>query len=561
MEEAWAAEAAAREAARAQQQRPAGFDAQSEFEPVGRTGSSAAPTLTPTAEPPASEAPVTSARALAAQAAPATPALRELRTATYELEQAATARTAADQELGRQLNRLGPSLTPEQRTDFSQRYRQQNAAIYQREEQAAQRVSSLLREHGDELRQSLSTPEGARTVSRGLAALADSPRAPEALEFARDVAARGGPAAENLLRAPNFARDVLERGLPNVAGTLLARGTDVMEVQREVMRLATPFLPAATGGVQAQRVLTEAQALASGNMDAIRNLATRWNESSTGMRMLAGAGFAIAFNGARSSIANGQPMAQQVEAIARAGQSGAELLSNGLRGMLTGARAAQSATALARLAPGIGLVANAASLVHNSSQFMETRNAGFAVAATGDAIATLGSAIGSFPITAVPGAAVNALGQVISAAGDLTANYIAHRRSADQQVQQLEAGGMNPAAARALVDNPAAGRNLAAQGLSPQQIQELAGARPDLFTRPGELRVFSEAARNLGMSPQQLQSTLQSLSTRELMQLVPGLAQGRTPAQHRAFLESLSALGDRVSPSSQAAIRALLGRS
>lgn len=569
MEEAWAAEAAAREAARLQhqQQRAAGFPEDSEFESVGRgraggrSGGAVTGAGLPPAPPPPSEAPAVPARTLAAEAARGSPALREFSSATRELEQARTARDSADQELGRQLSRLGPGLTSEQMTDFSQRYRQQHAAVYQREQAAADRVSGLLQSSGDELRRAASTPEGARTVARGLAALADSPRAPEALEFARNVAAHGGPAAESLLRAPNFARDVLERGLPNVAGTLIARGMELQDVQREVMRLATPFLPAGTAGAQANRLLTEAQSLASGNMDAIRNMTTRWNDSSTGARMLAGAGLVIAANSARASVANGQPMAQQIEAIARAGQSGAELFSNMVRGTLTGARGAQTATALARLAPGIGLVANAASLVHNGSRFMETRNPGFAVAATGDAIATLGSAIGSFPITAVPGAAVNALGQIISNAGDLTANYIAHRRSAEDQMRHLEANGMSRVAAQALVDNPAAAHQLSRQGFSPQQIQELAGARPDLFTRPADLQVLGETARNLGLPPERALTAMRALSTRETSLVTSGLAQARTPEAQRAFLNDLLAVGaDRFSPMAQAALRQLLER-
>ena len=555
MEEARAADAAAREAARALQPRPTGFTGASAFEPL----TARSPPSAPATPAPQDASALTSPRALAAEAQSGAPAQRELRAATQELERAQQGRQQADQELVRRLARVAAGLTPEQTHSFSQQNRQQHAAVYERETQAAERAATVLRERGAELRQGAETPEGARTVGRGLSALAQSPRAVEALQFAGQVVSGGGAAAQNLFATTNFGRDVLERGLPAAAGVLAGRGAEAAELAREVGRLAAPFAPAVAGGLQGHRVATEVQALLSGNMDAVRNLATRWNDSSSLMRAAGAAGLVISASGAGRSTAQGQPAAQQLEAWARAGQSGTELLSNVTRALGTGVRAAGTATALARLAPSLGLVANAASLAHNSSQFMQTRNPGFAIAATGDAIATLGSAIGSFPITAVPGAAVNALAQVVSAAGDLTANEIAHRRSVQEQVQQLEAGGMPRPTAEAMVRNPAAVHALASQGFTPEQIQRLASAQGEHFGRPADLQVFGAAASALGVDRNTATQALSALSRAELTRLAAGLAQSRSPAQQRAFLEDMVSISG-FSPQGLAAVRSMLGR-
>lgn len=557
MEQAWAADAAAREAARAQQPRPAGFSGASEFEPLA-SRTPAQVTGQPPQQATPAETPATSARALAAEAARGTPAQREFTAATRELESAQQARQQADQELARRLSRIGPGLTEAQRTDFTTRYAQQHAPVYERERQATERAARVLQERGPELRQAAETPEGARTLSNGLAALAQSTRAVEALQFAGQVVAGGGAAAQNLQAAPNFGRDVLERGLPTAAAVLAGQGLERNDLVREVTRLAMPFVPAVTGGLQGYRGHQELQALVSGNMDAVRNLATRWEQSSPVMRAAGIAGAGIGLANAGRSIAQGESAAQVVEALGRGLQSTAEVASNLTRAFSTGLRAAGTATALARLAPGLGLAANAASLVHNGSQVMRTGNAGYAIAAGGDAVATLGSLISLFPPTAVPGAAVNALGQVVSAVGDLTANHITDARSRQAQIQQLVDGGMERRTAETMMGNLAGVQELARQGFSPQQIQALAGSRPELLARPADLQVFGQTAAALGVDPAAATNLLQSLSRRDLSTLTAGLAQARTTDDRRAFLEQMLSMGG--SESRLAAIRQLLGR-
>jgi hypothetical protein len=561
MEEAWAADAAAREAQRVSRPAPTGLPEASAFEPaVARarpplTGAEPAP-----AAAPSPDGPRLSPAALAAQVRPSPEVQRELRAATTALEGARGAREQADQELGRRLAAYGPALSPEQIQGVTRAYRQQHAGVYEAERTATARLSTLLRERGDVLQQQAATPEGARTLARGLGALAQSAEAPQAVEFAGRVMQAGGPAAQNLRAQPNFERDVIERGVPQAAAIIASRAEGpnaLQETVREVSRIAGPLV---SGGVQGNQAVQQMNALLSGNMDAVRNLAQNWSQSGLVMRTLGVAGLAVSGALAGHSTAQGQSFAQQLEAYGRAAQSGAELGSHALRAMTGAARAAldtSAATRLARLAPGLGLVANAASLAHNGSQFARTGNPGFAIAATGDALATIGSAIGSFPPTAVPGAFVNAVGQVISAGGDLLANRIADSRSREEQVRALGEAGVPAAAAGALVENASGARELARLGYSPQQIQALAGRSGQHLAQSGDVGVVTRAAERLGLDRAATQQVLERLAPTELWGLARGLQMAGGAPEQRAFIEGLVQRSG-YSPQAREALRALL---
>ncbi len=121
-----------------------------------------------------------------------------------------------------------------------------------------------------------------------------------------------------------------------------------------------------------------------------------------------------------------------------------------------------------------------------------------------------GSALELTPLAPV-GGIINAAGLAISAVGDFLKHITERGMIADEKRELMLQAGVPEDVARALADPNANAAELQELGLSPEQVQEVVRAYPDLISIGNYFTAFTEGAQALGVPPENFKAFVDAL--------------------------------------------------
>lgn len=411
----------------------------------------------------------------------ASDAVRDVRAAQGELDEARSALAAQEAELAEILAAGEGVLSDAQKARLVANFREEHKDLYEAEARAAEALAQTLEQHQATLSTNAALdPSTASAYAEALTSLADSSQALKATELVATALAKGDPLVLALggdAKVEELLGAAMQRATANGLGTSGDIDATIAQVSAALDK-AVKGAGSVTKGVQ--QIRSAISALNSPPPDDIERMAKA--AASAGpigravgvLRMVQGAVKAGA------DIANGNYLGA-IKNLAQAGGATAELVGGMLAVMAkAGSTAARTgATALARLTPGLAAIAGAVSGIENFTQFMESKNPGYLISVFGDVLTTLGGVVGSIPGGQPAQWLIGGAGSIISAVGGLVASLIDGNRLEERKKQALVAVGVPEKVADELIEHPELARTLAdALGWTPEQIIE-ALSRPD----------------------------------------------------------------------------------
>lgn len=417
-----------------------------------------------------------------------------------------------DEELGGLLAQAGP-MTPEQQAAFVAAFREdpENAPTYERLAEATTALSDYVVENREAvLDAAVRDPGVAATVRDALVGMAREGRGEEVISLLTEINAGGETSAlaEAFAGFDELSGPVLEDAAAAAMTQLLERNNgDVSAAQAQFETLFTGLVqawPAKAGSDDLRLGLSMLDAAGRGDVDALRVYMSEYDGKSPIARALGAAGVVAGAVGAANAGRN-EDYVNMVAGFAQSGENAARLVAGAMGGMSAVGEAAQAAGRFggaagfaAKLAPGLGLVANAASLANSIDRASEG-NPGYAVAAFGDVLGILGSALEFTPV-APAGFVVSGIGAVVSALGSFAGEIISGNQRRDDIERYLEAAGVDPSISTEMA---ASGKQLFEMAetldLTPEQVQALLVAHPDIGGAPGLAGTFADVAAAAGV--------------------------------------------------------------
>lgn len=417
---------------------------------------------------------------------------------------------ALDQEMGELMAQAGP-MTPEQQAAFVKAFREdpEHAGTYAKLTQASNDLSSYVTQNREAvLDAAVRDPAVAQLVHDALVGMAEDGHGVEAIELLTEINA-GGPDSALAAAFAGFddlSGPVLENAASSAMAQLLEQNNgDVSASAEQFKTLFGALVQAwpAKAGVDdfklGSQLLDQA---AKGDVKALQAYLAEYDAKSPMLRALAGAGIVLGAVGAINAGTNGDYV-NMIAGFAQSGENAARLVAGTMGGITAVGEAAQQAgrfaTFAGKLAPGLGLIANSASLV-NSIREASDGNVGYAIAAFGDVLGILGSAL-EFTPAAPAGFIVSGIGAIISGLGSFVGEIINGNERRETIERYLTEAGVDPS----IVDEMAnSGKQLFEMAerlqMSPEQVQALLKAHPDIGGAPGLAGTFTEVAAAAGIS-------------------------------------------------------------
>lgn len=417
-----------------------------------------------------------------------------------------------DQEMGGLLAEAGP-MTAEQQAQFIEAFRNDpdNKPTYDGLIESTNALADYMATHRDEvLDAAVRNPEAAQQAHDAIVTLARNGHGIEAMELLAEIQRVPDSALAGAFAGfTDLSGDVLTDAASSAMSELLANNDgSVTAAQADFMTLMSAFgqgVPA-WGGYKdfsdGQKLL---DAFATGNYAAMDHYRNQYDSSKPLFRAFAAAGVVIGAVSAANSGRN-EDYVNAINGFAQAGENGARLVAGALDSLADSGRLAQysgrfagAAGFAARLAPGLGLIASSASLV-NSIREASDGNPGYAIAAFGDVLGILGSAL-EFTPAAPAGFIVSGIGAIISGVGSFVGELINGGERRDQIKEYLTAAGVDPSIVDEMAQSGAALFDMGeALDMTPEQLQVLLVAHPEIGASPGHVGIFSRTAEANGLS-------------------------------------------------------------
>lgn len=417
---------------------------------------------------------------------------------------------ALNEEMGGMLAQAGP-MTPEQQAAFVAAFRAdpENAPTYQALDDASAALSDYVTENREAvLDAAVRDPATAALVRDALVGMAREGRGEDVIGLLTEINA-GGPSsalAEAFAGFDELSGPVLEDAAAAAMTEILERNNgDLSAAQAEFEALFRGLVqawPAKAGSDDLRLGLSLLDAASRGDVTALQAYMQEYDAKSPIARALGAAGIVLGAVGAANAGRN-EDYVNMVAGFAQTGENAARMVAGALGGMAAVGETAQAAGRMAgfaaKLAPGLGLIANAASFVNSINRASEG-NVGYAVAALGDAVAVLGSAL-EFTPAAPLGLLLSGIGAVVSALGSFFGEVISGNQRREDIERYLVAAGVDPAIADEMAGTGKQLFEMAEElGLTPEQVQELLVAYPDIGGAPGLAGAFTDAASGAGVS-------------------------------------------------------------
>ncbi|WP_224361246.1 hypothetical protein [Hyalangium versicolor] len=412
-----------------------------------------------------------------------------------------------DEELAGKLAHLGPALTDAQKQKFIKAWHDENKETYQAEAKAA-----------SALKKQLQDPEvPADQARKGYAALADSPEAKAALDWAsKEWAKPGSPQYHN-----QEVADLAAKAGANAAPEIISEAETPRKGVEQLEKALKPFIDGkdvVKGAGDVQRGIEIAKAAADGKYDQLKFLAKDWNEKSPLFKAFAVGGVVAGASKAAKEGAD-KEYAAAIKDLAGAGKDGLNVLAGATHSLsesgkladLLGKNAPKAeklAELGARFAPALGAVSSAASLADHVGE--EDKNAGTFVAIAGDALSIAGNVLELTPAAPV-GAVINGVGSFLSAAGDFASTLITRHADQREDKKLLEQAGVPKEIVDPLSKASSNTRQLEKYGLKPEQVQQLVSHHSDLINLGGYGESIVKAGKAVGVPADKLDTFISKL--------------------------------------------------
>ncbi len=415
-----------------------------------------------------------------------------------------------DEEMGGMLAQAGP-MTPEQQAAFVNAYRTdpENAPTYAALTTATAELSDYVTGNRDAvLDAAVRDPQVAGMVRDALTGMAREGRGEEALGLLTEINAGGESSAlaQAFAGFSELSGPVLEDAAASAMTQLLERNNgDVSAASAQFESLMLGFIqavPAYAGSTDFRIGSQLMTAAGNGDVPAMRTYLQEYEGKSPIMRAFSAGGVVLGAVGAVNAGAN-EDYVNMVAGFAQSGENAARMVAGTMGSVAAVGEAAQAGSRFAgfaaKLAPGLGLIANAASLANSVDRASEG-NPGYAVAAFGDVLGILGSAIEMTP-AAPAGFVVSGIGAVISGLGSFAGEIISGNERRDTIERYLTDAGVDPSIADEMAGSGKQLFEMAdALGMTPEQVQALVLAHPDIGGAPGLAGGFTDFARANGIS-------------------------------------------------------------
>ncbi|MEF3083199.1 hypothetical protein V3391_13380 [Luteimonas sp. SMYT11W] len=430
-----------------------------------------------------------------------------------------------DAELGGLLAETGP-MTPAQQAAFVDAFRTdpENAGTYTRLTDATAALTDYVTQNTDAvLDAAVRDPAVAQQVADAMTGLAQDGRGEEVLALLTEINA-GGPTsalAEAFAGFENLSGAVLEDASAAAMTQLLERNNgDVAAAtaQFEALMLGVvQAVPAWGGRTDLTQGLQFLGAAGRGDVSAMQIYLSEYEGKSPLMRALGAAGVVAGAVGAANAGRN-EDYVNMIGGIAASGENAARMVAGTMGTMSAVGDAAQAAGRFAgaagfaaRLAPGLGLIASGASLANSLDRAFDG-NPGYAVAAFGDALGVLGAAGEMTPLAPL-GFIASGVGAIISGLGSFAGEIISGNQRRDDIERYLVDAGVPESIAQEMA---ASGKQLFEMSetldLTPEQVQSLLMAYPDIGGAPGLAGTFTDVAAAAGISGSDVQDFAAALA-------------------------------------------------
>ncbi|MDH5823980.1 hypothetical protein QFW77_13435, partial [Luteimonas sp. RD2P54] len=414
-----------------------------------------------------------------------------------------------DQELGGLLAQAGP-LTPEQQAAFVEAFRNdpEHKPTYDAKIEATQALADYVAENRDAvLDAAVRDPEVAQQVHDAIVAMATDGHGVQALELLAEIQRVPDSAlGEAFAGFTDLSGDVLTDAASSAMSELLARNDgSVTAAQAQFTTLMNSFAQGipAWGGYKdfsdGNKLLNE---FADGNYRAIDLYSRQYDESKPLFRAFAAAGVVLGAVSAAEAGRN-EDYVNAISGFAQGGENAARLVAGATTSLSDTGRLAQHAGDFGRfatrLAPGLGLIASSTSLV-NSIEQASDGNVGYAIAVAGDVLGVLGSAMELIPVTAPAGFIVSGIGALVNGIGSFIGEIINGNERREDLERYLTEAGVDPQIVGELASTGKALFEMSdALGMSPEQLQSLIAAHPEIASSPGHVGVFQDTAAAAGL--------------------------------------------------------------
>ncbi|XXF79476.1 hypothetical protein P2318_06905 [Myxococcaceae bacterium GXIMD 01537] len=391
-------------------------------------------------------------------------ALGEVEAARGELLDAQGKVLALEQQLAEELNQFGPGLTNEQREGYVRQFQALHKGDFDAESAAAKKLNDKLQ--AAPLKDVLvENPESAETLREAYEALATTEHATNAINWVRNVFSETEPGLRKRLEAgfemplarlgTELGKSLVEPAIERAAGKILfdAQG-DVAKAEQQLYTLGEQLKAVKElrigGGDFLTAVKEPLNQIKQGNLDGLKTLVNKWEQSSGATKKFVGAFYAFGVMLAAQKGKDGD-YASMVKELASSSKGFAELSADAMTTFTQAGKYAKfsngaksAATFIAeKLAPGLGILASGASLYAHGSQFLKDRNNPFLVTAMiGDAWSMFGEALSMFPPTYVPGKIISAMGAIVSGASDMVTTALTLGKTRDEQRTLLRQAGV-----------------------------------------------------------------------------------------------------------------------
>ncbi|MBJ6761565.1 hypothetical protein JGU66_12380 [Myxococcaceae bacterium JPH2] len=423
--------------------------------------------------------------------------INEIKSKTGEVTKANDAVKEKNTELQRQLARVGPGLTSEQKQKYIEAYRNdpKNKAVYDTADQKKRELAETLQKPANAAvlaRASIQDPAARQAIYDAMKEVAHSPDPKVAVDFAKQV--QKDPELKKAFGTqPDFEKDITAPAVQNLAGKYIAANPGepkkAYEQYKEDIKglvdsYAKPGVETKGSAADGQQAWADLDGAADGDPDKLKSLTEDWDNASPTTRALRGGAVAFYAAWGKDKLDN-QAYADGIKDLATAGEQGLELAAGATQSLVNagklGSKGATFAKLAAELSPALGVVANAASLASHTQKTAETKNPAYAVAAFGDAIAVLGSVAQTLPGGAVAGSLTRGFGEAFSGVAELVGNGIEDIKKNDDIKKYLQAALPNDKNYQEQLlhgDSHQLANLTKDMGLSPEQIQDLSKQLP-----------------------------------------------------------------------------------
>lgn len=429
---------------------------------------------------------------------------------------------ALDQELGTLLAQSGP-MTPQQQAAFVRAFRDDpgNAATYAALTGATTALTDYVTANRDAvLDAAVRDPAVAAQVRDAMVGMARDGRGLEVMALLTEINA-GGPdsaLAQAFAGFDELSGPVLEDAASSAMTQLLERNNG--DATAAAAAFKTTYLSLLQGwpvkaGIDDFKIGSKLlDAAAAGDTNALRGYLADYDAKSPVFRALAGAGIVLGAVGAINAGTQ-DDYVNMVAGFAQSGENAARLVAGAMGSMSAVGQALEGGARFggfaARIAPGLGLIANSASLVNSINQASDG-NVGYAIAIAGDVLGILGSALEFTPV-APAGFILSGIGAVINGVGSFIGEVINGNERRDTLERYMKAAGVDAS----IVDEMAnSGKQLFEMAdrldMTPEQVQALVKAYPDIGGAPGLAGTFTDVAAAAGISGGDVQGFAARLS-------------------------------------------------